>query len=305
MVVFDGVNTLLVALWTSCAFVLDVMKLAGLESKGMRGTTTYPARSEFSVGKIFLRRAWYSLPFTRLCNTSAIFLIHLNPNCRYMFSDGKSITNFLVNRMGRQGEWAWDNAMELVAWHTLVGMHSPVLVALSSCRRCDENQMFDMYLTIVVVQLVAGMLTEIASIFFAIMGGETVSIVSAWFGLYSLIMSTILAWYRGNLVRKYGPDASVASPGVKYGSCRSFEPLFETLCNLIPAALFGTGTAMVLFAGRFFSTAGTASSEAWVLIVPGALLAWYGFLSGVFLVRHYNQTSHAGRIYPNDSLGAC
>lgn len=221
-----------------------------------------------------------------------------------MFSDGKSITNFLINRVGRQNEWTWDNAMELVAWHTLVGMHSPFLVVFSSSRRCVENPLFDMYLTIVFVQLVAGTLTEIGSIFFAIMGGETISIVSAWFGLYSLIMSTILAWYRGNLVKKFGPDASVASPGVLYGSCRTFEPLFETLCYLIPAALFGTGAAMVLFAGRFFSTAGSTSSEAWVLIVPGALLAWYGFLSGVFVVRHYNQTSHAGRIYPNDSQGA-
>lgn len=218
-----------------------------------------------------------------------------------MFSDGKAITNFLVNRMGQQTEWAWNNAMELVAWHTLVGVHSPFLFVLSSCCQFFDDRRFNMYVAIIFVQLIAGALTEISSIFFALMGGGTVSIVSAWFGLYSLIMSTILAVYRGNLVRKFGADASVASPGVQYGSCRHFEPLFETLCNLIPAALFGTGAAMVLFAGRYFSTEGTASSEAWVLILPGSLLACYGFISGVLLVRHYNQTSHLGRIYPNGS----
>lgn len=233
-------------------------------------------------------------PFS-LCNETE----HL----RYVFSDGKSITNFLINRIG-QKETTWDNTMELVAWHTLVFCNTPFLWAQRRCFRFQVNRQFNGYLTIILVQMVAGGMTEASSIFVAVMGGGTVSIVSAWFGLYSLVMTTMLAVYRGNLVRKFGPNATVTSPAAaRYGCCRALEGLSETLCCLIPAAVFGLGAFMVIMGITFFSTAGASSTEAWMLVVPGSVIAVLGWVSGQLLIRHYHSTSQAGMIIREEEPG--
>ncbi|CAN0025942.1 unnamed protein product [Ectocarpus fasciculatus] len=221
----------------------------------------------------------------------------------YVFSDGKSITNFLINRVG-QKETTWDNTMELVAWHTLVVCNAPFLWAQRRCFRFQANPQFNGYLTIILVQMVAGGMTEASSIFVAVMGGGTVSIISAWFGLYSLVMTTMLAVYRGNLVRKFGPNATVTSPAAaRYGCCRAVEGLSETLCCLIPAAVFGLGAFMVIMGITFFSTAGASSTEAWMLVVPGSVIAVLGWVSGQLLIRHYHSTSQAGMIIREEEPG--
>lgn len=215
---------------------------------------------------------------------------------RYVFSDGKSITNFLINRVGHK-ETTWDNTMELVAWYTLVFCHAPFLSVQKRCFRHQANTQFNGYLTIILVQLIAGGLTEASSIFFAVMGGGTVSIVSAWFGLYSLVMTTMLAVYRGNLVRKYGPNATVASPAAARNGCgRALEGVSDALCGLIPAAVFGLGAFMIIMSITFFSTVGASSTEAWMLVVPGSVVALLGWVSSQLLIRHYHSTSQDGMI---------
>ncbi|CBJ26342.1 expressed unknown protein [Ectocarpus siliculosus] len=222
---------------------------------------------------------------------------------RYVFSDGKSITNFLINRVGHK-ETTWDNTMELVAWHTLVFCHAPFLSVQRRCFRYQVNSQFNGYLTIILVQLIAGGLTEASSIFFAVMGGGTVSIVSAWFGLYSLVMTTMLAVYRGNLVRKFGPNATVTSPAAARNGCwRALEGVSDALCGLIPAAVFGLGAFMVIMGITFFSTVGASSTEAWMLVVPGSVVALLGWVSSQLLIRHYHSTSQDGMIIREQEPG--
>ncbi|CAM9535682.1 unnamed protein product [Ectocarpus sp. 12 AP-2014] len=221
----------------------------------------------------------------------------------YVFSDGKSIANFLINRVGHK-EATWDNTMELVAWHTLVFCHAPFLSVQRQCFRSQVNPQFKGYLTIILVQLIAGGLTEASSIFFAVMGGGTVSIVSAWFGMYSLVMTTMLAVYRGNLVRKFGPNATVASPAAaRNGCCRVLEGVSDALCGLIPAAVFGLGAFMIIMGITFFSTVGASSTEAWMLVVPGSVVALLGWVSSQLLIRHYHSTSQDGMIIREQEPG--
>lgn len=199
--------------------------------------------------------------------------------------------------------------MELVGWYALVSIHLPVLLPfclqwLGSVHDLRSKRF--LFIVIVAVQLVAGTMTEAASIYFAIMGGGTVSIFSGWFGLYSLVMSTTFAVWRG--VRAEDPQlpsyrnstagstgaaaTGAAATGAATADRGENEPdhldlidmtgtaywggLLMFLIALIPVVLFGAGLAMVMWGVSFFSSDGSRSVEAWFLILPGGILACCG-----------------------------
>lgn len=172
--------------------------------------------------------------------------------------------------------------MELVGWCAIVGMHFPVLLPLCSVSPASRKYQ---YATIVAVQLVAGAMTEAASVFFAIMGGETVSIFSAWFGLYFLVMSTTVAVWRGENAddsvlpshRSGQNDSEARAPNnIDTTGFGQWKGIIFFVAALIPVALFGGGVAMVMWGVSFFSSIGADSFEAWLLVLPGSVLVVCG-----------------------------
>eukprot|EP00903_Cladosiphon_okamuranus_P010605 g10029.t1 len=200
---------------------------------------------------------------------------------RYAFADGKATADFLINRTRRRSS-TWFNTMELVGWYALVSLHIPVLLPFCSVSPASRKYQ---YVIIVAVQLVAGALTEAASVFFAIMGGETVSIFSAWFGFYSLVMSTTVAVWRGENADdaelpthdENGSEARRADEDdIDLTGCGVWKDIIFFVAALIPVVLFGGGVGMVMWGVSFFASVGAGSFEAWLLVLPGGLLAVCG-----------------------------
>lgn len=76
-----------------------------------------------------------------------------------------------------------------IAWVCLVVPHLPFLWLM-----CVPGSP---YYKVVAVQAIAGAATEIASIYFSVVSGQTAAIVSAGIGMFSLFISTIVAVQRG------------------------------------------------------------------------------------------------------------
>lgn len=167
--------------------------------------------------------------------------------------------------------------MELVGWYALVFLHLPVLLPLCSVSPASRKYQ---YVIIVAAQLVAGALTEAASVYFAIMGGEKISIFSAWFGFYSLVMSTTVAVWRGENADDTDPpshdDNDSEAEDIDMTGCGVWKDILFSLAAMIPVVLFGGGVGMVMWGVSFFASIGAESFEAWLLVLPGSLLVVCG-----------------------------
>lgn len=105
--------------------------------------------------------------------------------------------DFLVHRTGFGSRGApplgWQHTVEFVVTVTMLVAHAPLCLPVY-CGCCwfirREERTFVMF---IVVQIVAGVLTTAASIFFWYVSGEAVAILSSGFGLYSLLVGTVVA----------------------------------------------------------------------------------------------------------------
>lgn len=114
---------------------------------------------------------------------------------RYAFADGKATANYLCRptNHGPQdtSHKGWENTVEVVVTSTMMVAHFPLLLLSRCCRSVEASQRT--YTTFVIVQVLAGVLTVTSSIFFAYVLSNAASIMSAAFGIYSLLVGTVIA----------------------------------------------------------------------------------------------------------------
>ena len=94
--------------------------------------------------------------------------------------------------------WEWQSAVTLVVHYAFFGPLFAVTYPLVCCGKISRNPAdHPWYGPLIMVQVVGGLMTEVSSIYFAISNTDTLSIISASFGLYYLVVSTIHAFLKG------------------------------------------------------------------------------------------------------------
>lgn len=98
----------------------------------------------------------------------------------------------------------WKHTVEIVVTGTMMVAHAPLLL-LVRCGCCwftkREERVFVMF---VAVQVLAGVATSLASLFFWIVSGEGVALTSAAFGMYSLLVGTVIAAKKSSMDNSRG-----------------------------------------------------------------------------------------------------
>lgn len=181
--------------------------------------------------------------------------------------DGKATAGFLMAQTESEGmnDFTWDKVMLLVGWNVLV-----VTLMLPLKVLCCNPSKKGLYRAMLWLQLIGGGLTEAASIFVAILGGDLVPTISSWFGLYSIWIGMAHALAK---LKKFRQPRVVESSDLTMSCSVVMHEALGFLVNLYPAILFGGGVALAMWGVSFFLSIGVASYQAWLLVVFGLWLA--------------------------------
>lgn len=115
---------------------------------------------------------------------------------RYILSDSKTISRFILY-LTKGVSWEWESAVTMATHCTFYVPLAGVTYPLVLCGKLRNSDGYAWYAPLILVQVVAGLMTEVSSIFFAISTRDTLSIVSAAFGLFCLVVSTLHVFLKG------------------------------------------------------------------------------------------------------------
>ncbi|CAM9158025.1 unnamed protein product [Ectocarpus sp. 13 AM-2016] len=118
---------------------------------------------------------------------------------RYVFSDSKVITRFLLYFI-EDVPPGWNNAVALAArfvFVTLFPVAYPLVKLWTWVSGNNDDAGRPWYSVLILLQVVGGLMTEVSSIYFAVSTKNGLSVASALFGMYSLVVSTLISRLKG------------------------------------------------------------------------------------------------------------
>ena len=142
--------------------------------------------------------------FADVCAPSAFLLPAVRISLhRYILSESKTVARFILGYTN-DVPCEWGNTVTLVVRYTffvpLLPVTYPLMKLWGKLKPNDARATSgpeSWFAPVMLVQVVAGLMTEVASIYFAVSTGNALSIASAVFGLYCLTVSTLVAILEG------------------------------------------------------------------------------------------------------------
>lgn len=166
-----------------------------------------------------------------------------------------------------------------LVWNALVMPHLPALWVLRAC--CSGSA----YYKIIAIQATAGAVTGLSSVFFAIVSGETLAVVSAVFAMYSLLISTLVAIQRGKKAAKEDGQEPELADNIAGFNCTGSATRNIHVYFIRPA--YFIGFPVTAFFGLYYLDTGKS--------VLGKILTAVGFTIWAFLLCYVSVLAGEAR----------